>query len=595
VKDSPLLYSVDIMEVRRSRHGCRDGIRRVLWSAGEHATTTETDPMPEHSDTNKMASTQLTVLVVDPSPAIRANLQNMLVGSGISRVEFAVNAGGAIKALSRKTYDIILCEYDLGGPNAGGEGQDGQQLLEDLRHHKLIPPWAIFIMLTSEGAQDKVMSAAELTPTDYVLKPFTAGILNERIARALARRAALLPAYQQIAQGQTRAALQACVDGAAAKPRFAFDFARLRAELHAALKEASEAEDVYRQVLAVKPMGWARLGLARALVNQDRIDDAVAELDALIADNPRLMAGYDLLARCQAARGEVALAQKTLEQAVALSPHMVRRLRRLGEVALEAGDNAAAEQSFKQVVARSRHSEFRSPEDHVQLVKALVRKGDPLGASTTIRDMERSLRGAPQTPACAAIATALLHEAGGNTAGVATELRHAVDAVRAGATLSSGLRVDLARACLAQRMDDEASEVMLTALGGGAGVSAEQATEVFVQAGRPDLADGMSRQLRAQAQILLGVADEKRNMGDVRGAVQTLLEALNMAPNNLQVMIAVSGGILRQVMEMGWDEALAALCGEQLEHIRRLDPVHPRLQALDAEFLAARRKYGIST
>ena len=553
--------------------------------------------MPENSDTNKIASTQLTVLVVDPSSAIRANLQNMLVGSGISRVEFAVNAGGAIKALSRKTYDIILCEYDLGGPNAGGEGQDGQQLLEDLRHHKLIPPWAIFIMLTSEGAQDKVMSAAELTPTDYVLKPFTAGTLNERIARALARRAALLPAYQQIAQGQARAALQACVDGAAAQPRFAFDFARLRAELHAALKEAAEAEDVYRQVLAVKPLGWARLGLARALVDQDRIDEAVAELDALIADNPRMMAAYDLLARCQAARGEAALAQKTLEQAVALSPHMVRRLRRLGEVALTAGDNAAAEQSFKQVVARSRHSEFRSPEDHVQLVKALVRKGDPLAASATIRDMERSLRGAPQTTACAAIATALLHEAGGNTAGVVTELRHAVDAVRAGGTLSSGLRVDLARACLAQRMDDEASEVMLTALGSGAdsaGVSAEQATAVFVQAGRPDLADGMSRQLRAQAQILLGVADEKRNMGDVRGAVQTLLEALNMAPNNLQVMIAVSGGILRQVMEMGWDEALAALCGEQLEHIRRLDPVHPRLQALDAEFLAARRKYGIS-
>jgi len=563
-------------------------------------TATETDHMPENSDTNKMASTQLTVLVVDPSPAIRANLQNMLVGSGITRVEFAVNAGGAIKALSRKTYDIILCEYDLGGPNAGGEGQDGQQLLEDLRHHKLIPPWAIFIMLTSEGAQDKVMSAAELTPTDYVLKPFTAGILNERIARALARRAALLPAYQQIAQGQTRAALQACVDGAVAKPRFAFDFARLRAELHAALKEAAEAEDIYRQVLAVKPLGWARLGLARALVAQDRIDEAAAELDALIADNPRMMAAYDLLARCQARNGEPALAQKTLEQAVALSPHMVRRLRRLGEVALEAGDNTAAEQSFKQVVTRSRHSEFRSPEDHVQLVKALVRKGDPLGASATIRDMERSLRGAPQTPACAAIATALLHEAGGNTAGVVTELRHAVDAVRAGGALSSGLRVDLARACLAQRMDDEASEVMLTALGGGAGgaggtgVSAEQATEVFVQAGRPDLADGMSRQLRAQAQILLGVADEKRNMGDVRGAVQTLLEALNMAPNNLQVMIAVSGGILRQVMEMGWDEALAALCGEQLEHIRRLDPVHPRLQALDAEFLAARRKYGIS-
>jgi hypothetical protein len=36
------------------------------------------------------------------------------------------------------------------------------------------------------------------------------------------------------------------------------------------------------------------------------------------------------------------------------------------------------------------------------------------------------------------------------------------------------------------------------------------------------------------------------------------------------------------------------LCAEQLEHIRALDPAHPRLQALDEEFFAAKRKYGIS-
>jgi hypothetical protein len=68
-----------------------------------------------------------------------------------------------------------------------------------------------------------------------------------------------------------------------------------------------------------------------------------------------------------------------------------------------------------------------------------------------------------------------------------------------------------------------------------------------------------------------------------------------MAPNNLQVMIAVVGGVLRQIMEMGWDHPLAALSEEQLEHIRTLDPAHPRLAALDAEMEAAKRKYGIST
>jgi CheY-like chemotaxis protein/Flp pilus assembly protein TadD len=541
-------------------------------------------------------SAQLSVLIVDPNPGVRANLQNMLTQAGVTRTETAVNAGTAIKALGRKAHDIILCEYDLGGGATGDAGQDGQQLLEDLRHHRIIPPWAIFIMLTAEGTYGKVVSAAELQPTDYILKPFTAQVLHQRIQKAVARRAALLPVYQLIAQGHPREAIAAAIETARTRPHYALDLARLRAELHASLKEHDLAETVYRDVLAAKPVGWARLGLARSIAAQGRMDEAIPLLEHVVADNPRLMAAYDLLARCQQERGDAAQARKTLEDAVAISPFVVRRLRRLGEVALETGDAEAAEISFRQVVTRSRYSEFRNPEDHVNLVRALVGKGDPAGASTVIRDLERSLRGTPAADACKAIAVALLHDAAGNGAAAIKELKLAVDAVRADGTLSSGLRVGLVQSCLAHRMDDAASEVMLGALNGGdEALSAQQALNVFVKAGRQDLADGMGKQLRAQAQILLGVADEKRNMGDVRGAVQTLLEALHMAPNNLQVMSAVVGGVLRQIMEMGWDHPLAALSEQQLEHIRALDPAHPRLAALDAELAAAKRKYGIST
>ena len=539
---------------------------------------------------------QLSVLIVDPNPGLRANLQNMLNQSGVTRIESAVNASTAIKALGRKSFDVILCEYELGSGTTSNEGQDGQQLLEDLRHHRIIPPWAIFIMLTAEGAYGKVVSAAELTPTDYILKPFTAQVLHERIQKAVTRRAALLPVYQLIAQGRAREAIDAAIESARTRPAYALDFARLRAELHTSLKEHELAETVYGDVLAMKPVGWARLGLARAVAAQGRTLDAIPLLEQLVADNPRLMAAYDLLARCQQERGDAALAKKTLEDAVAISPYVVRRLRKLGEVALEAGDTDGAEKSFRQVVTRSRYSEFRNPEDHVNLVRALVGKGDPAGASTVIRDLERSLRGTPAADTCKAISVALVHDAAGNAAAAVKELKTAVDAVRAGDPLSPNMRVGLAQSCLAHRMDDEASEMMLGALNGGDdALSAQQALNVFVKAGRPDLADGMGRQLRAQAQILLGVADEKRNMGDVRGAVQTLLEALHMAPNNLQVMIAVVGGVLRQIMEMGWDHPLAALSEEQLEHIRALDPAHPRLAALDAELAAAKRKYGIST
>ncbi|MFL6674345.1 MAG: tetratricopeptide repeat protein [Massilia sp.] len=539
-------------------------------------------------------NSNLSVLVVDPNPGMRGSLQSMLNQAGIGKIDYAVSSSTAIRQLSHKSYDIILCEYDLGG--SAGDGQDGQQLLEDLRHHRLIGLWSIFIMLTSEGVYSKVVSAAELTPTDYILKPFTVEMLSGRIGRAIERRAIFLPTYQLIGEGKLREAIRACEAAEATHPRHALDFARLRAELHVDLKEPADAEALYRDVLAVRPLGWASLGLARAMYAQGRFDQAREVLEQLVHVNPRLMAAYDLLARCHEATGDQALSQRVLEDAVGISPHMVRRLRKLGEVAFEAGDVAVAEKSFKQVVAKARYSEFRDPEDHVKLVKALVKKGDPQQASGVIRDLERSLRGSPNVDACKAISHALLNEAAGNAAAAVSDLQAAVNAVRASSGLSASLKVGLAKSCLAQGLDQQASEVMLAAMNDSAqAVTPQQAMGVFVEAGRPDLADGVGQQLKAQAQILLGVADEKRNMGDVRGAVQSLLEALHIAPGNLQVMLAVAGGILRQIDETGWDHPLAELCAAQLEKIRATDAGHPRLAALVDEYNGAKRKYGMST
>ncbi|RZA32423.1 MAG: response regulator, partial [Lysobacteraceae bacterium] len=265
----------------------------------------------------------LTVLIVDPNGGMRASLQNMLNQAGITRVESAVNASTAIKQLAKRSYDIILCEYDLGGPQ--GDGQDGQQLLEDLRHHRLITASTIFIMLTSEGVYDKVVSAAELTPTDYVLKPFTVDMLSTRIKRALERRTALLPVWQLAAQGKPVDAIRACTTAALASPRYALDFLRLKAELHVSVGEHAQAGSIYRDVLAERPLGWAGLGLARTMVAQGQIEEARDTLEQLVQANPRLMAAYDLLARCHEKLGATQDAQKVLEDAVSISPHMVRR------------------------------------------------------------------------------------------------------------------------------------------------------------------------------------------------------------------------------------------------------------------------------
>ncbi|MBC7452098.1 MAG: response regulator [Massilia sp.] len=538
----------------------------------------------------------LSVLIVDPNPGMRASLQNMLNQSGISKIEFAASAGNAIKLLAQKSFDIILCEYDLGSGAGHGQGQDGQQLLEDLRHHKLIGMLTIFIMITSERMHSKVVSAAELTPSAYILKPFTVEMMAARIRRAIERRNAFLPTYQLLGQGKQREALRLCAFAQAEHSRFALEFARLRAELHVSLHEFEEAEALYASMLADKPIGWASLGLARTLFAQGRADEAQAVLTHLVETHGTLMATYDLLARVFESQGAPARAQRILETAVAISPHMVRRLRALGEVALDAGDLAAAEKCFKQVLAKARYSEFRAPEDHVNLIKALLIKDDPAQAESVLRDLDKSLRSHPDTAACMAIATALLQEAAGNAAGAVDALGTAVLALPASRGLSGKLKVALARSCLANRLDREATGILLSVINDGtSAVSAQQAPGVFVKAGRPDLADAMGAQLKAQVQALLDLAAEKTALGDFKGAVQTLLDARHISPGNLPLMLAVGTAILRQISELGWDSPLAEQCAGVLATIGKLDPAHPQLSQLHDAHLAAKRKYGIAT
>jgi DNA-binding NarL/FixJ family response regulator len=333
----------------------------------------------------------LSALIIEPHAGMRASIHNMLNLCGLTKIDHAGSSNNAIKHLGLKTFDLILCEYDLDG------GQDGQQLLEDLRHHKLITLATMFFMVTAEGNYGKVVSAAELAPTDYILKPFTADRLLERIARALDKRNVFMPVYQFMEVGNQRDAIAACIEGVKNHPRYAIDFLRLRAELHMFLGEPAEAEPIYSQLYEAKAIAWARLGLAKTLFMRERYQEAQGILEQLVDSNKKFVDAYDWLAKTHAAIGAMEKSQTVLAEAVAVSPHAVRRLRKLGEVALETGDTETAEKVLKQVVSKAKYSEFRDPEDHVKLVQTLVKKGDPVQAAAVIRDLDKSMGGQKNT------------------------------------------------------------------------------------------------------------------------------------------------------------------------------------------------------
>lgn len=530
----------------------------------------------------------LTALVIEPNPSMRASLHNMLSLCGLDRIEDAASSNQAIRALETRSYDLVLCEYALEG------GQDGQQMLEDLRHHRLVNASTMFFMVTGEGQFSKVVSAAELMPNDYILKPFAADAMLERIWRALERRNALLPVHQLVELGDLRAAIEACEEGEAAQPRFAMEFRRLRAEMHIQAGEPELAEPIYAELWDSRQVHWARLGQAKTLYLRGRYDEARAMLEDLLGKNKRFLDAYDWLARTHEANGDLAAAQAVLASAADISPHAVRRLRRLGEVALEAGDVDSAERALKQVVSKTRYSEFRTPEDHARLAQALVRKGDPVQAAAVIRDLDKSLAGAPNTAVCSAIASAALHEFTGNVARMDASIEQAVGGMRTASGLSSEIKMELARTCLEVGRQEQATEVMRDVMRNSATPGAmARAMRMMEQSGHAELAQRLADESRNEVGEMVAAGAALAKNGDYRGAVDLMLEAVAKLPENAQVAFNAAVAILKCLENEGWDDALGRHALALVATVRRLDPANNKLNALASLHQDILKKYNI--
>ena len=117
----------------------------------------------------------LDVLIVDDSAAIRKILQRVLRQAEVPLGEVFEAGDGveALKTLDSKRVDLVLADINM--PN-----MDGLQLLG---HIKTTEKWkhVPVVMVTTEGGESKVMSAAKLGAAGYVRKPFSAEQLRQTL------------------------------------------------------------------------------------------------------------------------------------------------------------------------------------------------------------------------------------------------------------------------------------------------------------------------------------------------------------------------------------------------------------------------------
>ena len=113
------------------------------------------------------------ILIVDDFSTMRRIIKNILKQLGYENVEEAENGADAYEKLDGEKFDFVITDWNM-------PVMDGLGLLKKIRtdpDQKHIP----VLMVTAEAEKDKVVTAIQAGVNNYVVKPFTAEVLKEKM------------------------------------------------------------------------------------------------------------------------------------------------------------------------------------------------------------------------------------------------------------------------------------------------------------------------------------------------------------------------------------------------------------------------------
>ncbi|MCI4626916.1 MAG: response regulator [Candidatus Magnetoovum sp. WYHC-5] len=309
------------------------------------------------------------VLIIDDFAEFRYTLKKMLQSLNCDDVDDVGDGDTAIDRIALKHYDIILCDYNL------GEGRkDGQQVLEEVKHRRLMKYSTIYIMVTAENAMFMVMGVLEYKPDDYLTKPFTKEILQSRLERITEKKKDFEEIDRAIQRDEYITAIQLCNKKILDKPKNLIEFYRLKGELCLLIGEYDKAEEVFDTVIEMRSIPWAMLGKGKVQFYKGNYRVAKDIFKSLTEENIVLLDAYDWLAKAYSEMALYSEAQNVLIKATDYSPRAILRQKALAEVAFKNKDYDMAEKAYKSTVELGKLSCFKNQSDYIGLAKVLLNK-----------------------------------------------------------------------------------------------------------------------------------------------------------------------------------------------------------------------------
>jgi two-component system chemotaxis response regulator CheY len=119
-------------------------------------------------------------LVVDDFSTMRRIIKNLLHDLGYSNVAEADDGNTALPMLQQGDYDFLITDWNM-------PGMPGLDLLKAVRADAKLKGMPV-LMLTAESKREQIVEAAQAGVNGYVIKPFTAVTLKEKLDKILEAR-----------------------------------------------------------------------------------------------------------------------------------------------------------------------------------------------------------------------------------------------------------------------------------------------------------------------------------------------------------------------------------------------------------------------
>ena len=122
-----------------------------------------------------MADPKMKFLVVDDFSTMRRIVRNLLKELGFVNVDEAEDGVVALQKLNSMPFDFVVTDWNM--PN-----MDGLKLLQTIRAHPQLKHLPV-LMITAEAKRENIIAAAQSGASGYIVKPFTAATLNEKLGK----------------------------------------------------------------------------------------------------------------------------------------------------------------------------------------------------------------------------------------------------------------------------------------------------------------------------------------------------------------------------------------------------------------------------